>query len=440
MENINYELTRLEGEHREAKIVKFSNIPLNKIKEFPACMFHVQSTEDINALKQYFFQNAPNDRIFGLSVPFSYLSTYVPELIDQVHIPRNTTLMCDLETEIFWHSTEKLKPKIGQFFASYGAIPVRIKQKISKITTTKKFTERIESHKKFWREITNEKSDLISLITAYISRQHGYQIGILSGLSPLILDREHLDFVEESYTQTKRLYHNDASINLENDGKIVGLYANFHTTFLAKSENVTEFVKMVERLEPKALIFKIFNLEDIRNMKVIQKNYELLIKNIANLSRTLNIPTFYFGTHTAGIEANTKGIDVFSEPFNRKTSDERQFTISSEQLHRMYNEDPLFKAGKIYDITKNDFISRREFQNKYLTTSRIELPLPFITSTYTSNAVKSMTDVHFRNFSRMVLMESRNYELNQLHNEINNSDISSTLNKVAIWKGNHIPK
>lgn len=438
MENLVYKLTRLDGETREAKIAEFTNVVLNKKFEFPASMFHVQSTEDIEALKQYFFTDYPRKRIFGFTVPFHNLASYVPELLNEVS--RDLTIMCDLETETFWLRTEKFKPHKSKFFADFGAIPIQLKNKISKITSTKKFTERIESHKKFWREIVNNKSDLISLITAYVNRQHGYQVGILSGLSPLILDKEHLDFVEESYTQTKRLYHNDASINLENDGKIVGLYANFHTNFLTDSTNITEFVKMIERVEPKALIFKIFNLEDSRSMKRNQENYDLLIKSIANISRTLNIPTFYFGTHTAGYEANTLGVDVFSEPFNRRNSNEIIFRINSNQLQRMYSEDPLFKAGKIYDLKTSELISRREFQSKYLSGNRIDLPLSHIPATYTASAVRNMTDSHFRTFAKLLLVESRNYEQEQLHNAIQKSSLAPIKNKLSLWKRNHIPQ
>lgn len=438
MENLTYKLTRLEGESREAKIAEFTNSILNKQFEFPGTMFHVQSTEDIEALKQYFFTDYPRKHIFGFTIPFHNLATFVPELLGEVS--RELTLMCDIETETFWYSTEKFKPNKSKFFTNFGAIPSPLKNKISKITSTKKFADRVESHKKFWREIINNKSDLISLITAYVNRQHGYQIGILSSPSPLILDKEHLDFVEETYNQTKRLYHNDASINLENDGKIVGLYANFHTHFLMDSTNVTEFVKMVERAEPKALIFKIFNLEDSRTLKRSPENYDLLIKNIANISRTLNIPTFYFGTHTAGYEANIHGVDVFSEPFNRRNSNEIQFKMSSNQLQRLYTEDPLFKAGKIYDLKMGDLISRREFQTKYLNEGRIDLPLSHLPQSYTASAIKGMTDLHFRNFAKLLLIESRNYEQEQLHTSIRKSDLTSIKNKIALWKGNHIPK
>ena len=439
MENFEYRLKKLEGEYKEAKIAEFNNIPLQKSIDFPAVMFHVQSTEDINAIKQYYFQQFPSNHIFGFTVPFHNLASYVPELLN--HVPRNAlTLMCDLETEIFWHSTEKLKPNIQKFYSEFGAIPKKIKIKIAKITSTKKFTDRIETHKKFWREIINNKNDLISLITTYINRQHGYQIGILSGFSPLILDKEHLDFVEESYKQTKRLYHNDASINLENEGKLVALYANLHTTFLGRPTNVTEFLRMVERIEPKALIFKIFNLEDVRTMKLIQKNYEQLIQGIAKVSRSMNIPTFYFSTHTAGYASNAKGIDVFSEPFNRKYPHELKFAMSSDTLHRMYAEDPSFKAGRIYDIKRGIFISRREFQNKRLTKNGIDTPITAVPAIYKPNMIRELTDNRFREFAKMFLMESRNYEEDQLHKYIPRADLTTINEKLAIWQGVNIPK
>ena len=439
MDNIEYKLTKIEGEFREAKIVKYDNVHLQKSSDFPAVMFHVQRPEDLNVIKQYYFQQYPSEQIFGFTVPFHNLASYVPELLREVP-QKNTTLMCDIESEIFWHSTDKLKPDIQKFYEGYAPIPAKIKQKINKITSTKKFIDRIENHRKFWADIVHNKNDLMSLLTTYINRQHGYQIGILSGFAPLILDKDHLDFVEECYTQTKRLYHNDATINLENDGKIIGLYANFHSTFLGKSENIVEFGKMVERVEPKALIFKIFNLDDIRSMKLIQKNYDLLIKTISNLSRSLHIPTFYFSTHTAGYKANVKGIDVFCEPFNRKPNSEVKFVMSGDMLRRQYQDDPLFKSGKIYDIKTGNHISRREFQNKRLTEKGIDSPISGVSSSYTPNMIRSMTDRSFRDFAKLLLMESRNYEESQLHKGIKNTDLKQINEKLSIWQGAEIPK
>ena len=439
MENIQYKLTKVEGEFREAKIAKYDNIHLQKSIEFPSVMFHVQSQEDLNVIKQYYFQQYPSDHIFGFTVPFHSLASYVPELLREVP-QKNTTLMCDIESEIFWHSTDKLKSDIQKFYEGYAAIPNKIKNKINKITSTKKLIDRIENHKKFWSDIINNKNDLMSLLTTYVNRQHGYQIGILSGFSPLILDKDHLDFVEECYLNTKKLYHNDATINLENDGKIIGLYANFHSTFLAKSENIIEFGKMIERVEPKALIFKIFNLDDIRTMKIFQKNYDLLIKTISNLSRSMRMPSFYFSTHTAGYKANVKGIDVFCEPFNRKPNSEVKFFMSGDMLRRQYENDPLFKSGKIYDIKTGNLISRREFQNSRLTDRGIDSPISGVSSSYTPQTIRAMTDRSFRDFAKLLLMESRNYEESQLHKGIKNADLKQINEKLSIWKGVEIPK
>lgn len=438
MENIEYKLTRIEGEFKEAKIAEYSNWPLQKSIQFPAVMFNVQSKEDLDVIKQYYFQQYPSNHIFGYAVPFHKLASYIPELLKTV--PRTATYMCDLDTEIFWHSTQKLKPNIQKFYEEYTAIPTKIKSRIANITSTRKFVDRIEIHKKFWKEIMINKSDLMSLITTYTNRQHGYQIGILSSLGPLLLDQDHIDFVEECYAQTKRLYHNDSAINLENDGKLIGLYSNMHTTFLSKRENVNEFVKMVERTEPKALIFKIFNLEDVRTMRIIKDNYELLINSIGNLSRILHMPTFYFSTHTAGYQANTKGIDVFSEPFNRKPNNEVKFAMNSAQLQMLNEVNPSFKAGKIYDIKTGDFKSRREFQNTRLLNDKIDSPISAIPATYKPDVIKSMTDRHFRDFAKMLLMESRNYEEELLHKSIPKSDLTKIKNKLSLWQGAGIPQ
>jgi len=435
MPAISYKLKKLDSQYKQAKIVEFKNAVLSKSTEFPAAMFYVQGPEDMDAIKRYYFQTHPDDHIFGYTIPFHKLAEFVPALIKNV--PHETIFMCDINSEIYWSNT--LRPDIVKFFAEYTAIPEKIKNKIGGITSTEKFKDRIKIHRDFFRDVVKDKKMLTKLLTSYINRQHGYQVEILSSFAPLLLDKNHLDFAEECYTLTKRLYHSETN-DIELNGRIIGLYANFHTQFLASRANVNEFLKMVERVEPKALIFKISNLKDIRERKkTIYDNYELLIKGIGDVSQAMQIPSFYFATHTAGYKAQTKGIDVFCEPFRNAESFEKKVQLSKQQLKLLYEKDPLFKGGRIYDIKTGDLISRREFQNTRLTSEGVDSLVPYIAS-MKPEKITAMTDKSFREFSKIVLLMSRNYEEEELHKGIVKGDINPILNKIAKWEGLKIPK
>ena len=54
--------------------------------------------------------------------------------------------------------------------------------------------------------------------------------------------------------------------------------------------------------------------------------------------------------------------------------------------------------------------------------------------------VKGMTDSTFREFSKMLLMESRNFEEVQLHKGITDDDLGKIKLKISKWEGNNIPK
>ncbi|MBI3639924.1 MAG: hypothetical protein HY223_06370 [Thaumarchaeota archaeon] len=398
-------------------------------------MFHVQSNEDLDAVKRYYFQRLPNDRIFGFSVPLSKLATYVPELLQNV--PHDVTYMCDLETEVFWW--DDMKPSVTKFFSEHPQIHDTVKKGMKTIPAVHKFTEKIEAHRAFWESIIRDRRTLMSLLTSYINRQNAYQINILSAFSPFILDKEHLDFVEESYTLTRRLYHNGTN-DIEQVGKLIGLYANFHTDFLAKKPNVSEFFKMIERTLPKALIFKISNLEDIREKPSFKANYDYLLKGIGDLSQTFNIPTFYFSTHTSGYKANTQGIDVFCEPFNQKGNVQRQKKgMDKVTLERTRQNNPTFMSGRIYDIKTGESITRKEFQETRLIDNGIDSPITNLSHT-TPASITSMTDRSFREFSKMLLMESRNFEEEELHVAINKGNLHRINNKLTQWEGAGIPK
>lgn len=428
MSSIEFKLKKIEATDKEAKISELTNTHSGTQSLFPGVMFHVKSEEDLSAVKRYYFQQLPHEHIIGFTIPFSKLSTYVPQLLENV--PHSRTYVCDLETEVFWWSD--MKQTIKDFFENHLSFNKKIKSDMDIVMSTQNITERKNSHRRIWEDVINDKRILMRLLTSYVNRQNQYQIDIISSFGPLILDVAHLDLVEECYNQTRRLYHN-ASNDIEQHGKLIALYSNFNTSFLSKKSNIVEFLKMLERTTPKALVFKLSKLDDIREKISYRKNYDMLIKGIGNLSQSFNMPVFYFSSHTEGYKSNTHGIDVFCEPFNQKHNVEIEMKGMSPQIRqRMLATNPLFTSGKIYDIKTGEFLTRTEFQKTRVTHRGIDSPIEYLSQTKL-DAITPMANKSFREFAKMLLMESRNYEEEQLHLGIKNNDLSKIYNKLSIW-------
>lgn len=433
MSSVKYTMSKIEGTYKEAKISELNNLHQGTLSKFPGVMFHVKSSEDLSAVKRYYFQQLPHEHIVGFTVPFSKLSTYIPQLLDNV--PHNITYMCDLETEVFWWVD--MKQSVKDFFNTHLSFYNKIKEYITIIGSKQNIKERTEAHRQLWEDIINNKRVLMKLLTSYVNRQNQYQVDIISSFGPLILDGRHIDLVEECYNQTKRLYHN-ASNDIEQQGKLIALYSNFNTSFLSKKSNIVEFLKMLERTTPKALVFKLSTLEDIREKISYQTNYDMLIKGIGNLSQSFNMPVFYFSSHTEGYRANTHGVDVFCEPFNKKHNVEIEINgLSQNARQRLLETNPLFISGKIYDIKTGEFITRTEFQKTRVKSDGIDSPILNLSQTK-ADAILPMTDRSFREFAKILLMESRNYEEEQLHEGIENNDLTKIQNKLAKWDKSNI--
>ena len=131
---------------------------------------------------------------------------------------------------------------------------------------------------------------------------------------------------------------------------------------------------MVERAAPGALVFKIFNLEDIRKKPAFQANYEQLVESLSRVSLSMGMPVVYLSAHTEGYHANLEGIDAFSEPFNHESSTMRERRGKSKPSKP--GSDYTEQSGKIYDIQAGDFVTREVFEGTRLTEDGVRSPVP----------------------------------------------------------------
>ena len=246
-----------------------------------------------------------------------------------------------------------------------------------------------------------------------------------------MIDGDHIDLLEGCFSLTRRLY-GSASVDLEREGRQLALYANLHTQFLAKARNVPGLTRMVERAAPRALVFKIFNLEDMRARPAFQENYGRLVQSLSRISLSMGMPVVYLSAHTEGYRANLLGIDAFSEPFNQpgSTMRGRGGAYKAPRPGSDYAE----QSGKIYDIQTGEHVAREVFEGTCLAEDGVRSPVPGIAETNPGH-IKAMTDAAFREFSKMLLMQSRNYEEALLHRGILDDDLGRLWIKINKWGG-----
>ena len=422
-----YTLDKLEAAGRQARIATLDNKTLSKKWRLPAVMFYVRTDEEMGAVKRHYFEGRPSEHILGFTVPLSRLPA-MSQLLQQ-HVPRNVALLCDIETEMFWWSN--MKKAVPEFHRRHTITSDSAAAAAQSVATAVKFPDKAEAHKKMWKGWLADQRTLLPMLRRYVDLQNAHQADMLSAFGPLLIDGGHIDLLEECFSLTKRLY-GGASAGLEREGRQLALYANLHTQFLAKASNVPELVGMIERAAPGAIVFKIFNLDDIRRKPAFQANYYQLVKSLSRVSLSMGMPVVYLSAHTEGYRANLEGIDAFSEPFNHEsgTMRERGGAFRPPRPGSDYTE----QSGKIYDIQTGDFVTREVFEGTCLTEGGVRSPVPGIAGTDPRH-VRAMTDAAFREFSKALLMQSRNHEEAMLHEGIRSDDLGQVWLKINKWRG-----
>lgn len=427
MAAVEYTLDKLEATRGQARIATLDNKVLSKKWRVPAVMFNVGTDEEVGAVRRHYFEGRPSKHILGFTAPMSRLAA-VAESLHQ-YAPRNLALLCDIETEMFWWGN--MKKSATEFHRYHTITSEGAAAAARKVASGTKYSDKATAHKGMWEGWLADQKMLLPMLARYVNLQNAHQTDILSAFGPLLLDGDHIDLLEKCFSLTGRLY-GGAEASLERDGRQLALYANLHTQFLAKARNVPGLVRMIERAAPGALVFKIFNLRDIREKPAFQANYDELIRSLSRVSLSMGIPVVYLSAHTEGYRANLEGIDAFSEPFNHESSTlrERGGAFKPPRPGAAYTE----QSGKIYDIQTGDFVTREVFEGTCLSEDGIRSPVPGISGTNPGH-VRAMTDAAFREFSKELLMQSRNYEEAVLHEGIRDDDLDRLWLKIGRWRG-----
>lgn len=418
-----------EKRDNEAKVSELINPVLDKKTTFPGVMFDVRSNEDISAIKSYYLNRFPSKHICGFVMPFDRLRNFSLQLNSTV--PQNSLFLCDIKSEVFWYKV--INPKIRNFFSQFNALPQHVRNQIKSVGNNDGWGSKIDAHKESWEKIVNDQKILMSLVRAYINPQMSFNIDVASSISPLLLDKDHIDFVEACYDTSKKLYHSNILDAESERGKIIGLYLNIHKRFLRKKTNVTELFRMIGRSEPKAIIFKVCDMNDIRQeSNKLVENYCSLIKGIAFASDRYDIPTFQLSVSTEGLISNARGIDAFSQPFNKKDNIEKAFGAKKETMKKLWMDNPQLTSGSAYDYHSKDIMKRPDFEKGCFDKNVLRSPIEGI-SKMRLDGIQPMTAKRFRLYSKILLMESRNFEEHELIDAIEKKQTRMFRNKFNKW-------
>jgi len=426
---LKYEIKK-KDKRTSAKTVEFTNPILDKKHIFPSVMFDVRQKEDLAAVTSLFSKPNKLKRVFGFQVPFYKLAKYMPTLMKNV--PRKLSFISDVNSEVFYYGSIKEEKK--NFYLSYRLIPERIRSEILAIQKKKGVGTKRAKHLALWDNIVSDNRLLLNLISTYVNTQMSYQLDFISVPAPLILDKNHLAYVETCYNKAVDLYHGDLLDIEEEQGRVLTLYLNIHKNFLKKDTNLNELYAMIGRVNPKAISIKLDNVPDIRKEDAkIKENWTKLMNNLGILSYEGEIPIFYLSTCTEGLISQAYGIDCFTQMLNKSDNIEKEIKgFDKIFAKKMWTYNPQLNSGKIVLYGEKDFVDRPTFEKEIIKKGVLPYPIAELSS-FNVQRVLGMNAITFRQFSKRVLMLVRNFEVNENAEAISNSDISTLRNRYKSW-------
>lgn len=428
LSKLKYEVIKRESQ-TNAKITKLINPVLGKEGILTGVFFDARTKEDFKFLIRLFQMKHKLENVKGVQIPFHKLPVFSKK-INEV-LPKNSFLISDISTEVFFYGNS-MKDEKRDFYYTHNMLPKEIKQKMNLVQSRKKFGDKAAEHKQIWREIINDKKLLLQFISNVVSSQMSFNLDMISVPAPLIIDNEHLEFVEECYQNATNLYHG-ALLDIEQEqGRILALYLNIHKHFLRDATNIRELLITVRRLKPKAIMFKITNLEDIREETNIIDNWKVLIKGLGAMSDEEAFPIIYLSTSAEGMIAQSYGIDCFTQSFYKQDNVEKNIILPSKTMRMLWSQNPKLSSGKISLYDGKDFVSRIDFEKMLKTNKYPPYPMPEVASIDVRSIV-SMSPNSFREFAKLILVLQRNFEISEIIEAIKNGDMRILKGKFKKW-------
>ena len=345
-------------------------------------------------------------------------------------LPSNCFMLSDLCTEVIYFGGVSDAKK--DFYYTANLFPDVVKEKMRKIQEADNYVKKGVLHKQTWQDITSDKKLLIKLITNFVREQMHFRNDFISVPSPLILDTAHLDFVEACYQMALNTYSSPMLDIEKEQGRILALYLNIHKNFLLKESNVRELLATVKRLAPKAIIYKISGLDDIRSSPKLVDGWVALTGGLGLISNEDAVPTIYMDTSVEGLIAMGYGVDSITQTFYKIDNIEKKFTLSRDVMRKLWRDSHgTLSAGRISLYDDKEAISRLDFET-LLQHSPPPIPMPEI-EPLTYDYVHAMSNSSFRDLAKRVLLFEREMEIRELKEAIMKGEIRLMKGKFKRW-------
>jgi hypothetical protein len=282
-----------------------------------------------------------------------------------------------------------------------------------------------------WSGIVADNTLLFRVVNAFVPPQVNFDITVLESVGSLLTDTDDIGVNSLVYDYARRLYHT-GNRDIENSGRILCYPVHIYPSFLQRKTNIDELARSIQDVDPKGIAFKLVDVNDIRTMQGLIENYNYFLKTIHELSDTLEIPSYFLSTHTEGLVALSRGIDAFSQPFNRQNNVPRQVAFRSHAIKKMLHDDPKLTSGLIYNYRTKEMVKRSDFEKLVASNGNV-VNGPAGELSVTQEELKSMTNPRFRIYAKKYLMSLRNLEVKETHDAIRDGTVRAMKSKFRVW-------
>ena len=326
--------------------------------------------------------------------------------------------------EIFYQGT--YKKEIYQRYKKIEGLPPEVLKLLDEPNKTQNWGKKSKEYKEELNLIIGDVGIRTKLIEAIVNHNLKNDADIIIPFAPLIKDQTSFFLSTVMYDQTKRMFLGGLTNVEEVLGKRLALYLCIHKSALGNNKLILEITRYVTENPHQAIVMKILLTDDksIKELSYVQTNNLLkLIKCIGLYSKLNRVPSHLLCTNTLGLIGIANGIDSFSQPMTEKER-EIEVAFGKEARQILSENNPKYIYGKIYCYEARQFIPYSNYVD-FVEANEFELPSPAreYSGTIEPNRIKDMAKLEFYEHARMTLLESRNYEIDELMKAISNKEI-----------------
>ena len=426
---LKYNILKRDPQTR-AKVVQLINPLKQKEGLLTGVFFDVRSTEDFKFMKKILgTQHYKLEYFRGMQIPLHYLPKYGRDLLNV--LPASGFLVSDLCTEVLY--TDRMISEKMDFYHTQNLFPEELRATMKEIQQIKNPAEKLQKHTALWKKIVGDKKLLQKMISNFVRVQMRYGLDFIGVPAPIILDKEHLEVVEACYAAALNMYA--GALDIENEqGKMLTLYLNISKHFLKDKNNAIQILQTIKRLGPKAVAFKICDLEDIRQEIKLIEGWVEFVKGLGIISNEDQLPTIYLSAGVAGMVAQAHGIDCFTQSFYKEDNVEREFMAPKAVMRQLWKNNAKLTSGRISVYEDKNAITRLELEGILAAGRPAPYPMPELPPMDYA-FINSMSPPSFREFAKLVLVLQRNFEESEIKEGIENLNMRFLKGKFKRWLG-----